>query len=53
MKSGMARAGSTHELMLKEFQVVDSIREKISMLEEELDDNRKKADEFHAQMVSY
>lgn len=41
-----------HELMLKEFQVVDSIREKISTLEEELDDTRKKADEFHAQLVS-
>ena len=42
-----------HELMLKEFQAVDSLREKISTLEEELDDNRMKADQVHAQLLGY
>ncbi len=41
-----------HELMLKEFQAVDSLREKISTLEEELDDNRMKADQVHAQLLA-
>jgi uncharacterized coiled-coil DUF342 family protein len=42
-----------HELMLKEYQAVDSLREKISQLEKELNDNRKKADQYHAQLLGY
>ncbi len=42
-----------HELMLKEYQSVDSLREKISQLEKELNDNRKKADQYHAQLLGY
>jgi uncharacterized coiled-coil DUF342 family protein len=42
-----------HELMLKEYQSVDALREKISQLEKELNDNRKKADQFHAQLLGY
>jgi uncharacterized coiled-coil DUF342 family protein len=42
-----------HEFMLKEYQSVDSLREKISQLEKELNDNRKKADHFHGQLLGY
>ena len=42
-----------HELMLKEYQAVDELREKISTLEKELNDNRKKADQYHAQLLGY
>nr|MDO8085661.1 hypothetical protein [Candidatus Sigynarchaeum springense]MDO8116651.1 hypothetical protein [Candidatus Sigynarchaeota archaeon] len=42
-----------HELMLKEYQAVDALREKISSLEKELNDNRKKADQYHAQLLGY
>ncbi len=42
-----------HEFMIKEYEAVDDLRNKIGVLEKELNENRKQADHFHQQLLGF